>query len=179
VNVTVLVPDKSGIYAGPGVVDYPGKPLHFVISIVDPEDSRIASTVVLDSENGAVVEEQVLDEHRKEMDRVLATLSVGPFERATAPWPYNGEPSPDLVRENAGGISYVRPSPASGLYVGAGIGDPCCPFIDLRNERSVAFIQFRPVGGTSGHSAYETVYDTSGVHEEDKPVFDRWLASIK
>jgi len=170
VNLEVIIPDGSGISAGPGAVDYPGKRLHFLIGKVDPEDSRISSTVVLDSETGAIVEEQVLDQHREEIDRVLATLSVSRFDRTTAPWPYNDEPTPDLVRQTDGGLSYIKPSPASGLYMGFGLADPGGYFIDIRNERSTAFIQFRPEG---------PVFDTSSVHEEDKPAFDRWLAAIK
>ncbi len=169
VNVTVLIPDGSGIGAAPGVV---GNPLHFVIAKVDPEDSRITSTVVLDSENGAIVEEEVLDEHREEIDRVLATLSVGPFERSSAPWPYTGELTPDLVRENeGGGISWIRPSPSTGLYAGWGLADPGGFFVDLRNERSTAFASLDAAGTLA--------FDTSAVVAEDLPVFERWLATVK
>jgi hypothetical protein len=156
--------------AGPGGDLYPGVPPRFVITKVDPDDSRILSAVVLDSENGAIVEQQVLDQHRADLDRVLANLKVTAFDRGTAPWPYNGEPARDLKRETAGGLSYLVPSPASGLYMGFGVADPGGSFIDIRNERSVAFIQFRPEGPR---------YDTSINHEDDRAVFDRWFASIR
>lgn len=169
VNVSVLVPDDPRISAGPG---FGGEPFHFVIGMVDLEDSRKTSTVVLDSENGAIVEEEVLDEHREEIDQVLATLSVGPFDRSSAPWPYKDELTPDLVRENEGGrISWIRPSPSTGLYVGWGIADPGGSFVDLRNERSAAFVRF----GTAGNLEL----DTSQVVAEDLPVFERWLATVK
>ncbi len=171
-NLTVLIPDGSGISASPGAVDYPGKLLHFLIGKVDPKDSRISSTVVLDSETGAIVEEQVLDQHREEMDRVLATLTVSAFDRTTAPWPYNGEPTPDLAQEVVGGIGYLSPPPATGLYVGWGLGDPGGLFIHIRNERSVAFVQKNPVTG-------ELTLDTALVLEEDRSIFERWLATIK
>jgi hypothetical protein len=169
-NLEVLIPDGLGIIGSPGAVEHPGKPLHFLIVKVDPDDSRIASTVVLDSETGAIVEEQVLEQHRSDINRVLTTVRVAPFDRTAAPWPYNGEPTADLARETAGGIVYIEPSPDSGLYMGFGIGDPCCQFIDISNERSKAFLQFRPEG---------PLFDTSMVHEEDMLVFDRWFGAIR
>ncbi len=173
VNLTVLIPHGSGISAGPNFAGARlGQTVGFSIVEVDPNDSRIASTVVLDSETGAITEEQVLDQHREEIDRVLATLSVGPFERSSAPWPYIGEPTPDLVRETEGGISWIRPSPSTGLYVGWGLADPGGFFIDLRNERSTAFASFNDAAGT-------LAFDTSAVAEGDLPVFERWLATVK
>jgi hypothetical protein len=170
VNLEILIPDDSGINAGPGGNLYPDSPPRFVIGKVDPEDSRIVSSVVLDSETGNIVEEEVLDQHREDIDRVLTTLRVVPFDLTMAPWPYNGEPTLELARRTEGGLTYIQPSPASGLYMGFGVADPGGSFIDIRNERSMAFIQFRHDG---------PVYDTSQVHEEDKAVFDRWFASIK
>ncbi len=172
VNVTVLIPDGTGIQAYPnfaGARD--GDIVDFSIFKVDPEDSRIISEVLVDAENGVILEESVLDQHRSDIDLVLATVSVSPFDPALAPWPYNGEPTPDLVRENKGGISYVLPSPASGLYIGGGIGDPGGAYITLRNQRSIAFIHLERPGGL--------VFETSAVDEEDKLVFERWLAAIK
>ena len=170
-NLEVLIPDGSGIAAGPSAAAISGVNRNFVLVKGEPQDSRITSTVVIDGDNGTITEEQILDQHRAEIDRVLATLSLASFDRTAAPWPYNGEPTADLVRENGGGFSYLRPSPASGLYVGGGIGDPGGVFIDIRNERSVAFVQRRPVTG-------ELILDSSMVVEEDKPVFERWLATV-
>jgi hypothetical protein len=165
-NLEMLIPDGSGILAGPGA-----NPRTFTIVKRDPEDSSIFSQYVLDAENGAVVEEHILEQHRTEMDRVRATLNVSPFDPASAPWPYNGEPTDDLMRENEGGISFIRPKPVTGLYVGGGLRDPGGFFITLENGRSIAFV------GTDAKGVYSK--DTSAVLPEDTSVFDRWLAIVK
>ena len=171
-NLELLIPDGSGMAAGPGAGAISLVNHDFVLVKGEREDSRITSTVVIDGDTGAIVEEQVLEQHRQELDRVLATLRVGSFDRTNAPWPYNGEPSLDLVRERAGGVRYMRPSPSTGLYVGGGIGDPGGEFTSIRNERSVAFVQRTPTTG-------EIVLDSTLVVEEDKPVFERWLATVR
>lgn len=173
VNVTVLIPNGSAIRAGPNFAGArQGQTVGFSIIEVDPDDSRIVSEVLLDAETGAVVEEMILDQHRPDLSRVLATVYTTAFDRAVAPWPYNGEPTPDLVRGNEGGISWIRPSPSTGLYVGWGLADPGGFFVDLRNERSAAFAGADPVTGKFNR-------DTSAVHPDDLPVFERWLATVK
>lgn len=171
-NLELLIPDGSGIVAGPGAAAVALAGRDFVLGKVEPQDSRVTSTLVLDGDSGAIIEEHVRDQHRAELDRVLATLKVGPFDRTSAPWPYIGEPPTNSSRENGGGFSYIRPSPATGLYVGGGIGDPGGAFIDIRNERSVAFVQRKPVTG-------ELILYSDMVIAEDKPIFERWLATVE
>jgi hypothetical protein len=120
-NVTVLIPDGSGISATPNVLylDAQGTQSRQVFSVgkADTEDSETFSYVQIDAENGMVLSQQILDQHRAEMELVLATVAASPFDARTAPWPYNGEAPANATREGAFGISFIRPDPAAGIFI--------------------------------------------------------------
>jgi len=109
-------------------------------------------------------------------DAVLATISVCPFDRATAPWPYNGDP-PVLPPKTLGKIRYLEPDPASGIQVLSSFSCPqvmegghggCSDFLNVHSARSEMWIDA------------ETGEPWSlMVAEEDRDAFERYLASIQ
>jgi hypothetical protein len=173
VNVTVVIPEGSGIVAGPdyGGTVSSGGTLAFRIDWIDREYPYEASSyVIIDADNGAILSQEVVAERRAAIDDVLASLEVSPLDTRTALWPYSDEPSPDLTRGNFGGMSFLRPDPSTGLYVSGGIGDPGGVFVDIRNGRSAAFVLLK-----DGRLSIEK----TEVVPEDVEVFDRWLATVK
>jgi hypothetical protein len=170
-NITVTIPNGSGILVGP---DFAGQrtdgimPLR--LSVPNPEDSHNSSFVLLSANDGAVVERNVLAKDEALIEDALATITIGPLDAETAGWPYQKQLTADLPRLSEASVSYVSPSPDSGLYVGFGIGDPGGPFIDIRNERSAAFVMLRD-------GSLE--FDTAQVTEADMPAFQRWLDEVR
>ncbi len=183
VNVTVVIPEGSDVFVSEEGVPPSIKPpnggtalrIMRVRYVYQPEtltEAELVSSVLIDAENGAILREEVLAEDRPAIDQVLQTLTVGPLNPATAPWPYNGEPPSDLARESFGNISFIRPSPDSGLYVYTAIGDPGGGAgIGAKNGRSVALAYV--------DSAGRLVTDTTHVLPEDVAVFDGWLTTVK
>jgi hypothetical protein len=169
-NVTVIIPDDSGIVASPGTEALAGLKAPFILSKLNADDSLSSSFVSIDADNGAVIERKVLDSDRAAIEDVLATLTVEQFDAKQAGWPYLEQPTTDLGRRTEADVSYVPPSPDSGLYVGLGMGDPGGPFIDIRNGRSVAFVLI-------GDASLE--FDTSLVLKDDLAAFQRWLGEVK
>jgi hypothetical protein len=176
VNVTVFIPEGSDVGVGQASVGPDLKPPNggWALEIwrVDEEDEDVFSNVFIDADNGAILSENIRDEDRSIMEAVLKTITVAPLDRATAPWPYGGELSAGSPREQTGAFTFIRPDPATGLYVFGGIGDPGGKFVGLRNGRSVAFITLDPET-----KALKT--DTSGVMPEDLAAFERWLGEFK
>ncbi len=178
VNVTVVIPDGLGLFVNPTA--YPaeikppkGGPVLELRRYRFVNGSSLISSVLVDAENGVILAEDVRDEDRAVMDAIFMTMTVGPLDHATAPWPYNGEPTPDLPRERFENSSYIRPSVATGLHVYGGIGDPgAVAFVALKNGRSVAFVSVDA-------ATRELKEDTSNVLPEDLPVFDGWLATFR
>lgn len=170
-NVTVVVPNDSGIFVGP---DFAAQGVDQIVPLriekLDSQDTLVSSLVLIDAKTGDVVERSVLAEHEAEMDEVLGTVTVSEFDVNIAGWPYRDTLPTDVVRQTEAPFSFLRPSPESGLYVGFGVADPGGPFIDIRNERSVAGALIR-----DGSLQPETSF----VVEADLPVFERWLAEVK
>jgi hypothetical protein len=170
-NVTVTIPDGSGISVSPGTAALAGLPGTLILTKINPDDPERYSFVSIDAITGDMVERSVLAEDEALIDSVLATVSLGPLDPETAGWPYQQEPAPDMPRLSEASVSYVHPSPDSGMYVGFGLGDPGGPFLDIRNERSAAFVRIGSDGSLE--------FDTTMVIEEDLPVFERWLAEVR
>jgi hypothetical protein len=177
VNVTVVIPDSSDVhlkrtYYASDVNRPDGGPvLQFAREVSGDPDG--ASWLLIDGESGRVIRDDVRDEHRAEYDAILRTLTVGQLDRAIAPWPYNKGPPAELTREKAGDISFLRPSPETGLDVYTSVGFP---------GGSVA------VGIANGRSTLGLYVDSetgalSQNHEQllaaDRDVFERWAATVK
>ncbi len=173
-NVTLVVTPDSGVAPLPTRVGPDVKPPNggLAFELIRHVDGENTSNVFVDAENGQVLVENVRPEDRAAIDAVLKTLAVTPLDRASAPWPYNGEPSPGLVTNQSGNFVYIEPTPATGVYVYMGTSTPGGPFISIENERSSAFVRADATTGA-------LIIDTSAVHEEDALVFDRWLATVK
>jgi hypothetical protein len=170
--VTVLIPDGSGIVAGPdtgGRLSSSGT-VAFQIIKQDLADPSVSSYALLDAQNGSALSEEVRPEHRAAMDSVLSTVRVVPMDKATMPWPYDVDSASAPQREFMG-FSLVEPSPVTGLYVSGGLADPGGMFVSLTNGLSTAFVNVDQVTG-------KLQKDTSAVGVEDFPAFERWLATV-
>ena len=191
VNVTVLIPDGSDITVGPQPIylDPQGTESRQGLSFgkTDPEHPEINSQVRVDAENGTVVSQDIREQHRAVMEMVLATLAVSALDRSTTPWPYNGEPPQNGTREVWGGMSYVRPDPATGIIVETAIGSyarggestpgECEILADgkavaIRNGRSSAGIGL----DATTHAPCKTL---SHVLAEDLAAFERYFSDVK
>jgi hypothetical protein len=137
------------------------------------EDSSGLGETYLDAKTGTIVRRAA---ELPAVDAVLATISVCPFDRATAPWPYNGDP-PVLPPKTLGKIRYLEPDPASGIQVLSSFSCPqvmegghggCSDFLNVHSARSEMWIDA------------ETGEPWSlMVAEEDRDAFERYLASIQ
>jgi len=189
-NVTVLIPSASGITAGPNVLylDAQGTQSRQVLSVgkADTDDSEIFSYVQIDAQNGMVLSQQILDQHRAEIELVLATIAVSPLDAKTAPWPYNGEGPTNAPREAPFGISLIRPDPATGIFIdyvySADVGyrggvtpAPCeggSQGIQVRNGRSSAGFWVDAKTGS-------LCRNLTNVHPDDLAAFERYSADVK
>jgi len=188
-SVTLLIPDGSGIGATPDVIylDDQGTQSRPVIKVgkADPENPGTFSIVMIDAEDGTVYRREILDQHRTEMELVLATLAVSEFDPASAPWPYNGDPLANAQREVWFGISIIRPVPATGIivessigsFVRSGVATPReCEVADqalsVWNGRSKAFVW---VDASTG----ALCKDVSHVDPVDFAAFERFLSDAK
>jgi hypothetical protein len=122
-DVTVLIPDGSGIRAFPDNIYFDPKGLQSRRALAlrkdDPTDSDIHSYVLIDAIDGTIYRRRILDEHSAEIELVLSTVSVSKFDPVTAPWPYNGDPPEASLTESPS----IRPDPATGMYVSFVTGD--------------------------------------------------------
>ncbi len=172
VNVTVAVPEGSGVAAVPGSVD-PGvnPPDGGPVLLLVKGESRLA----IDADTGKVIHDSVEASDRPAIDEVLATLEIREFDPDTAPWPYGTVP-PATPRERFGNISFIRPGPESGLAVYLQVGDlpPGSEgsglALGLTNGRSTLAID----AGTG--AVFE---ETTKVAAEDQEAFDRFLSAIQ
>lgn len=169
-NVTIVIPNDSGIIVNPGGDALAGLRAPLALSKLSSDDSFNSSLVWIDPDDGRVIEEDVLTQDRAAFDSVLATITVSPLDVKTAGWPYKEQPTTDLTRRSEGALSYISPSPDSGLYVAMGVSDPGGPFIKIFNQQSAAFALLQDDS---------LVFDTSLVVEADMPVFKLWLAEVK
>jgi hypothetical protein len=176
VNVTVVIPEGSDVYAllkhyGMDVNPPDGGPVLEIVRDANPSD-EYASSLLIDADTGGILRDNVRDEDRQAIDQVFQTLAVSPLDLAAAPWPYKNEVPPDIRRDSAGGLSFVRPGPDTGLDVYIALSDPGgVEVVGLRNGRSVA-TAFLDSGGN-------LVKDLSHVVPADLPPFERWLAALR
>jgi hypothetical protein len=175
VNVSVLIPADSDVYVGTDQLfaeqkPPSGGPAVRLVRDTSPGDDKL-SVVVIDAETGTTVTDEVLDEDRDAIDRILETLYVGELDSSTAAWPYSGSISPDAPRETSGGMSFLRPDPSTGLQVYGGVGDPFGAFIGLTNGRSTVVINVDPATGQ-----LEVEYPR--ISDNDRPAFERWVGTI-
>jgi hypothetical protein len=169
VNVTVAVPEGSGLWVTQGFWGPESMPPAIFIRSLDNGDS----VIVIDAETGKVIADHIEPEDRATVDGVLGTLTVSPLDRSTAPWPYSGE-LPSLPRERKGNITFIPPDPASGISIsiqtGDGTGSPST-FLHVTNGRSVFWINT-----ATGDASYD---EAVVMAPEDKDAFDRFLSAIE
>jgi len=174
VNVTVVKPERPDIFVFRSVLPDGTRWGVEIMRVREPKtvtEAELVSSVLIDAETGAIVREEVLPEDRAAIDEVLRTLKVGPLDRATAPWPYSAELPADLPRETAGGMSFLRPDPASGIHLTGGLADPGGEFIGITNGRSTVVIGLDSTGSLDVDSAH--------VVPEDREVLERWASQVK
>jgi hypothetical protein len=187
-DVSVLIPDDSGIRASPDVIYFDDQGTvsreGFRFGKFDPEDPNVFSYALIDAKDGTIHRMEIHEKHRAEMELVLSTVSVGPLDPATAPWPYNGDPPGpwnDPTTELAGPWPYIPPAPGSGMYAdftASAYGcSGTCPWVEcellfesisVRNGRSHAFIGMDSVSGA-------VCKHVSNVHPDDLAAFQRFL----
>ena len=175
VNVTVVIPEGSDVYANEEHVPTDIKPPDGgsglrIIRDTNPSDNS-SSSVLIDAETGAILQRDVQPADRAAIDEVLASLNVAPLDRATAAWPYNGDAPLDLPREQFANFSFIRLPHDTGLDVYSAINDPGGAGIGIKNGRSVATVYLDDAG--------KLATDTSAVLPQDMAVFQRWLATVK
>lgn len=187
-DVTLVLPEGAGVGASPTVFyfDAEGRQSVEAISVgkFDPENPAIFSQVQIDARKGTVLSSKILDQHRSELEVVLASMAVGPLNVSTAPWPYNGDPPADAARESSFGMSFVRPDPATGIIIepqiGAsargGDGPPSeCEVgeysISVRNGRSSAHYWLDPVTNV--------LCKSESLNADDAAAFERLFSDIK
>ncbi len=164
VNVTVTIPEGSSVIAIQG---FPG----FGVQAIELDPGPFTITgVAINAETGAILEDNVRPEDRAAMDAVLATLTVSPFDPATLPWPYNGEP-PAVPRVTRGRISYIPPDASSGIRIEPEIalstGEPYSG-IDVSNGRSIIKVNVR-----TGAVAILLM------HPDDEEAFNRFIGAVQ
>lgn len=176
-NVTVVIPAGSDLYVvqtsyGPEVNPPDGGAVLELVKDVGG-NTDLSSSLLIDADSGSVIRDNVRDEHRAEIEAILETLTVQPLDISTTSWPYNGEPPPDAQRDAFAGISFIRPSPETGLKVYTAINDPGgWGSVGIANGRSGAVVSIDPGTG-------KLTRDTEHVVSSDSDIFDRWLGAIK
>jgi DNA-binding CsgD family transcriptional regulator len=181
-DVSVLIPDESGMRAWPDSVYFDdgseSRPALIVVRDDDLADSANRSYASIDALTGKIHRSEILDEHRVEMELVLGTVNVSAFDPATAPWPYNSDPPPPSTTT----WPSIRPDPATGMYASfsqgvSGYSGTPPPWVEcelvlggisVSNGRSHAFVGLDPVSGA-------VCKDLSNVLPEDLAAFDRFL----
>jgi len=177
-NVTVLIPDTSDITAYPDTIylDDTGSQSRPGLRVIktDPDDSRISSYVLIDAEDATIFSQDIREEHQIDLELVLRTVGVSPFDSSTAPWPYNPDPPSDLSFSSSLGYHYPVPPRATGLYTYSAIadfGENAGGFVGIRNGRSVATVRWDRATG-------ELAKDLSYVSPDERPVFRRWVDAV-
>lgn len=173
VNVTVFVPEGSPVTVGRGTIPdgLKGAGGPGMGPTIDHGDPAAASYVIIDAVTGEILQDHVSPEDREAIDDVLKTLAVTPFDEAEKGWPYADTVSAGERRAEFG-MSYVVPDPASGITVGAGIADPCCPFIEVSNGRSTVFVLRDEETNTLSR-------EPVAVSAQDESPFERFLSAVK
>src|SRR6266542_3112244 len=127
-KVTVRIPAASDVRVSHESVLADLKPPNGGLAISLTRDVPLggpSSSLLIDADTGAVLVYQVRDEDRAAIDEVFKTLAVSPLDVAIAPWPYNGDPPPELEKRREGKIGYLVPAPQTGIFVAPGISDFC------------------------------------------------------
>jgi hypothetical protein len=181
-DLVVLLP-KVGFAAHPGYIPpEPTRPnggeglVTYKFDPSDPSNPNVGASVLIDAETGAIVHSGG-PEHGKVMG-----IALCPFDPATAPWPYNGDPPEPLTNMEPS----IRADPGSGIYVSFVTGDggysgvtptPAdCDFalsgIEAQNGRSSAFIGKDQRTGS-------ICKNLSNVRPEDLVAFQRFLDRVE
>jgi hypothetical protein len=167
-NVTVIVPDDSGI----AVSRYIAPPQRLPPN-GGPEIDLIRgdSQVGINGTTGAVTYKQVQAEDIADFDGAIATIRVAETNSSSLlAWPFGSEQPTDLKRQQ-GNLLYWEPDPASGVVsyysCGAGPNAGGC-VIGIENSRSR-----RAIDVDTG----EVVVDS--VAPEDAEAFDRWTQTVE
>lgn len=131
---------------------------------------------VIDAATGAILSQEPKGDYAALIDSIVATVTICPFDRSAAPWPYNGDP-PSGSRMTIGYVSYFEPDPATGIQVLGGMGcsastqgGGCHEFLDVRSARSSLSIN-----AETG----EVVEQTKKISAADEGAFERFLAEIQ
>lgn len=168
VNVTVTVPEGSGLWVTQGFWGPESEPPAIFIRSLDNGDS----VIVIDAETGKVIVDHIEPEHRPAVDQVLETLIVSALDRSTASWPYSGDP-PNVPRERKGNITFIPPDAASGIsiriQIGDGTGSPSTS-LHVTNGRSAFGINT---------ATGDVFWETARIAPEDKDAFDRFLSEVE
>jgi hypothetical protein len=176
VNVTLIIPDDSDVVVSTdGYFLDDNSPPGLGVRLdrdTSPGDDK-ASAVIIDAKTGETISSQVLDEDRAAIDLILATLSVGPIDRSTAPWPYNGDAPIENVRERVP-FAYVVPAADSGFHVDEGISDGPGggQFIAINNGISSG-------GVVLDTGSNELVRHLEHVQSEDMQAVERWMDTVR
>jgi hypothetical protein len=106
-----------------------------------------------------------------QVDAVLLTMLVCPFDRSTAPWPNSGDP-PAGPPKTVGKLRYVEPDPASGIWVGVGgvCNNPggCEDLLMVQSAFSEVWLN-----PETGETSWAKIAD------RDREAFERYRASIQ
>ncbi len=164
VNVTVAIPEGSSVIAIQGSGGFDVQTMELTLG------PKFDTGVTINAETGAILEDSTRPQDGAEMDTVLATLTVSPFDPATLPWPYNGEP-PAVPRVTRGRISYIPPDASSGISIVPEIaqstGEPYSG-IDVSNGRSILKVNVR-----TGAVAILLM------HPDDEEAFNRFIGAVQ
>ena len=90
-------------------------------------DVSVAGDTYIDATTGEIIRQSYIDEStgatlplervpHPEVEAVVATIAVCPFDPTAAPWPYTSNP-PALLPETHGMLRYLEPNPAASIQV--------------------------------------------------------------
>jgi hypothetical protein len=170
-NVTILVPNDSGIYplrniAGP--VEHPpdGGP---VINLIRGDDSGLT----IDAVTGEVLWASVVDSDQKAFDAIVGTIDAGgSMDVDSLPWPYDAK-EPEFSKVEREGLRFWDPDPASGLTVSYQVGDSVSG-----GSESFIIESVKSRRAVDAHTG-KVVEGYGQVAPEDQEAFDRWIASVE
>ncbi len=168
-DVTLLLPQHSDIRAA-GSFDGPDqRPAIHV-----PAGGGWGFTVI-DAATGAIIRQDPKGDFAEQIDAIVRTTAVCPFDPVAAPWPYNGEP-PDAPRNSYGNLTYLEPDPVTGVQVQVGIaggqgsgGAHSVAFLEVKSARSAAYVD----------AATGELMSRSRIASEDDEAFKSFLAEIQ
>ena len=172
VKISISIPDGSDLGFSPAHLPPQDNPPDGGPAVeLTLYEGEVTSNLWIDAETGIVLVDNVRGQDRAIFDEVLKTLVVGPLDAASASWPYSDDLASAQPREVWGKFSFVRPVPATGLFLDAWIADPCgVQLLSIKNGPSSASVRVDEATGT--------LKMDSEVLPEDQAVFDRWFAEV-